>query len=93
VQLLRRFESAQQERESALEDVPPEVRAVVEQNEALQRQLREYQQQGEAAKRAEAEKAHQAEVAKAQAEALSQAQARARVLKETEAAAEAVLMF
>lgn len=69
VALLQKLQAQQSERESALKDVPPEVRALVEQNEAMQRQLREFQQAQESAKRAEAEKAQQALVEKTRSEA------------------------
>lgn len=46
----------QQAREQALAEVPPEVRAVLEQNEALQAQVAEFKAQQEAAQKAEQER-------------------------------------
>jgi len=46
----------QQAREQALAEVPPEVRAVIEQNEALQAQVAEFKAQQEQAQKAEEER-------------------------------------
>lgn len=69
VALLQKMQAQQAERESTLKDVPPEVRALIEQNESMQAQMRQWQQQQQQAQRAEQEKAQQALVEKTRSEA------------------------